>query len=116
MKTTVEDYRTEQSVAPERDCQEESIQEAMKKAAERVEKGFEAVKEAVSDTLVRGERLLRRGRNAAESYLEDADHQLRHNPRSAIAMAIAVGAIAGGLFVLLAPRGKLSENSNEKSA
>jgi ElaB/YqjD/DUF883 family membrane-anchored ribosome-binding protein len=116
MKTTVEDYRTEQPVAPERDCQEESIQEAMKKAAERVEKDFETVKEAVTDALVRGERLLKRGRNAAESYLEDADHQVRHNPRSAIAVAVAFGAIAGGLFVLLAPRGKLSENSSEKTS
>jgi hypothetical protein len=106
MNETLEHNTTEQRTPSQAACQQASVEEAMKEATMRVEKGFEAAKEAVSDTLAHGERLLRRGRNSAEGYLDDFTHQVKHNPLFSLALAFGAGAIAAGLFTLMAPRRK----------
>lgn len=72
--------------------------------AARVEKGVKQVKTTASETLedgkVAAERLLKRGRYAVEDGVEEAAHQIKRNPLTALAIAFAAGAALG----LLAPR------------
>ncbi len=108
MKTTLDDSRTAERADPKADNDEVFNRDEMKAAVERLESSFNASRAAVSEALEEGrisaERLLRRGRNAAEDYLDDATYQVKRNPGTAVALAFGAGAIAGALFGLIAPQ------------
>ncbi len=76
-------------------------QQMIDAATERLDRGVEAAKDTVTDTLQRAENMLKHARNSTEGYVEDAIHEVRHNPVSAMALAFAGGAISAGLLVLL---------------
>lgn len=104
MSTTSDNNHTVAQAEARMESQAESVEAAMKEAVERVEKSVTTAREALTDTFERGERLLKSARYAAEGYMDDAVYHVRHNPRSTLAIAVAVGAIAGGLITLMMPR------------
>jgi hypothetical protein len=110
MRTTLEDSSIDERTDAKSDVDAASIREEINEALKRMEKGLNESQAALSETLEEGkisaERILRRGRHVADTYLDDAMHQIKHNPQAAIALAFGVGAVAGVLFGLLAPRGK----------
>ena len=107
MKSTLDDSRIDErtEIRPE---YEALAQDEIKDAVGRLEKSFDASRAAISQTLEEGrisaERLLRRGRDTAEGYLDDATYQVKRNPGTAVALAFGAGAIAGALFGLVAPQ------------
>jgi ElaB/YqjD/DUF883 family membrane-anchored ribosome-binding protein len=76
----------------------------VKEAAQRVEKGVNDVKAAVSERLDDGvaaaRRSLKRSRYAVEDGLEEAGHNIKQHPFSSLAIGFAAGAALG----LLVPR------------
>lgn len=52
----------------------------------------------------KAKRALRKGREIAEDYLEDASYYVRHHPWQSICIAIGVGAFAGVLVDLACRR------------
>jgi ElaB/YqjD/DUF883 family membrane-anchored ribosome-binding protein len=52
----------------------------------------------------KAERLVRRGREVGEDYLDDATHHIKHHPWQAVGIAAGVGAIVGLLFGLSCSR------------
>lgn len=107
MKSTLEDSRINEK-ADSRPDYEALARDEIKEAVERLEKSFDASRAAISETLEEGrisaERLLRRGRDAAESCLDDASYQVKRNPGTAVALAFGAGAIAAALFGLVVPQ------------
>ena len=107
MKSTLDDSRIDERTDTGPDY-EELARDETKDAVERLEKSFDASRAAISQTLEEGrisaERLLRRSRDTAESYLDDATYQVKRNPGTAVALAFGAGAIAGALFGLVAPQ------------
>jgi|SRR5271170_2628316 len=107
MNSTLEDSRIDERTDSRPDYETDTRDE-IKAAVERLEKSFDASRAAISETLEEGrisaERLLRRGRDAAESCLDDATYQVKRNPVTAVALAFGAGAIAAALFGLIAPQ------------
>ena len=46
----------------------------------------------------KAQRMVRRGREAGEDYLDEATHHIKHHPWQAVGIAAGVGAIVGLLF------------------
>lgn len=78
----------------------QGVEEAMK----QVEKSFHAskmvVSEALEDSKMAANRLVKQGRYAVEDCMAETAHMVKRNPMGAIAVAFAAGAIIG----LLMPR------------
>jgi ElaB/YqjD/DUF883 family membrane-anchored ribosome-binding protein len=76
----------------------------IKEAAQRVEKGVNDAKAAVSEKLDDGvaaaRRLLKRSRYTVEDRLEEAAHTIKQHPFRSLAIGFAAGAVLG----LLVPR------------
>jgi ElaB/YqjD/DUF883 family membrane-anchored ribosome-binding protein len=117
MRTTLDHTSTAERAVPTAD-DEVFNRDEIKAAVERLENSFNASKAAVTDALEEGrasaERLLRRGRNAAEDYLDDATYQVKRNPAASVALAFGAGAIAGALFALIAPQVAKKRNSDSR--
>jgi ElaB/YqjD/DUF883 family membrane-anchored ribosome-binding protein len=107
MKTTLEDSTTEQT-GSNPNYESPTGNSELKDAVGRMGKSFEASSAAVSEALDEGrisaERLLRRGRDAANDCLEDATDQVMQKPGTAVALAFGVGVLAGVTFGLIALR------------
>ena len=118
MKTTLEDSRIDEQSDPRSDSDPATIRDEITDAVKRVEKKFNASTSAFLDTLEEGrisaERLVRRGRNAAELCLDDATYRMKRNPLAAAALLFGAGAMAGVLFGLVAPH--VSRKSASESA
>ena len=107
MKSAVEEPRAERSPAV---CAcacgacATCLGKGVKEAAQRIEKGVNDAKAAVSETLDDGvaaaRRSLKRSRYAVEDGLEEAAHNIKQHPFSALAIGFAAGAALG----LLVPR------------
>jgi ElaB/YqjD/DUF883 family membrane-anchored ribosome-binding protein len=73
--------------------------------AERMEKGVDEAKAAVSEKLEDGqraaERLMKRGRYAVEDGVSEAAHHIKRHPGSSVAIAFAAGAALSFLFTAL---------------
>jgi len=84
--------------------------------AEKIEKGVNGLKAAVSETLEDGkmaaERLLKRGRYAVEDCMAETAHSIKHHPVSSLAIAFAAGAALG----FLVPRAIKKSVSAPKAA
>lgn len=104
MKTAVEEPRAEKARSAWADACGTSVGEEIKAAAQRVEKGVNEVKTAVSEKLDDGvaaaRRLLKRSRNTVEDGLEEAAHTIKRHPFRSLAIGFAAGAAVG----LLIPR------------
>jgi ElaB/YqjD/DUF883 family membrane-anchored ribosome-binding protein len=103
MKDTLDGYSLGEQIKTDQDAAD---QEMIREAIGHINKSFETAREDVSDTLKRGENLLKRARNATEGYVDDTTHEVRHRPLSAVALAFAGGAIAGGLLAIAWTRAK----------
>ncbi len=77
------------------------IRKEVKEAAQRVEKGVNDAKAAVSEKLDDGvasaRRLLKRSRYTVEDRLEEAAHNIKQHPFSSLAIGFAAGAALGFL-------------------
>jgi hypothetical protein len=98
MKDTLDGYSLGEQM---RNDQEAADHQMIDAAIGRFDKGIEAAKDTVTDTLKRGENMLKRARNSTEGYLEDAIHEVRHNPVSAVALAFAGGVFSAGILALV---------------
>lgn len=46
----------------------------------------------------KAQRMIRRGREAGEDYLDDATHHIKHHPWQAVGIAAGAGVVVGLLF------------------
>jgi len=80
----------------------------IKETVQRVGKGVNKAKAAVSDKIEDGklaaERLLKRGRYAVEDGIDQTLHKIKRSPVSSIALAFTAGAVFG--LLLSRPRKK----------
>jgi ElaB/YqjD/DUF883 family membrane-anchored ribosome-binding protein len=60
--------------------------------------------DAIEDGLKSANRVIRRGRRAAEDVIEETTHRIKHRPLRAMGMVFAVGILVGGLAVCLGLR------------
>ena len=107
MKTAVEEPRVERATAV---CAcacgacATCLGNEVKDAAQRIEKGVNDAKAAVSETLDDGvaaaRRSLKRSRYAVEDRLEEAAHNIKRHPFS----SLAIGFAAGAALAFLVPR------------
>ena len=99
MKSALEERRAERTPVV---CAE--IGKEVREAAQRVEKGVNDAKAAVSEKLDDGvaaaRRLLKRSRYTVEDGIEEAAHNIKQHPFGTLAIGFAAGALMG----LLVPR------------
>jgi|GEM_PF-2708166 len=99
MTSALEQPRTERTPVA---CAE--IGKEIREAAQRVEKGVNDAKAAVSEKLDDGvaaaRRLLKRSRYTVEDGIEEAAHNIKQHPFGTLAIGFAAGALMG----LLVPR------------
>jgi hypothetical protein len=110
MRDVLNNYSLSEQIRIDQDAADQDI---FNEAIGLIDKSFEAAKEIVSDTLKRGENLLKRGRNSAEDYMEDAIHEVRHNSLPAMTLVFAGGALTGGMLALLWKRTKRLQKSSD---
>ena len=76
------------------------IAKEVKEAAQRIERGVNDAKAAVTDKLDDARRLLKRSRYVIEDRLDEASHVIKQHPFRVLATGFAAGAVLG----LLLPR------------
>jgi ElaB/YqjD/DUF883 family membrane-anchored ribosome-binding protein len=63
-----------------------------------------AASHAVEDAVTEAKRLAKRSRYAAEDFMEDAAHRVKHHPLRSVALGFAIGLGMGALAVWAATR------------
>jgi ElaB/YqjD/DUF883 family membrane-anchored ribosome-binding protein len=53
----------------------------------------------------KAQRMVRRGYETGEDYLDDTRHYIKHNPFEAVAIAVGVGAFVGLMIGLICAKG-----------
>lgn len=66
-------------------------------AGERVAQGFTASKEAVTEALQDGRKLVKRTRRNAEHLLDEASHNIRRFPIRSVVIAFGAGIVIGAV-------------------
>lgn len=78
--------------------------ETVEDALGKVSKIRSIATDAVEDSLRSANRVIRRGRRAAEDVIEETKHRIKHRPLQAMGVIFAVGVLAGGLAACIGLR------------
>ena len=88
-----------------------TVESGLKTAAKVAHLGAKAAEgKMLAEDLVeigmrKARRMVRRGYENGEDYLDEARHYIKHNPFEAVGIAVGVGAFVGLIFGLICARG-----------